>query len=111
LLLKRLGDFCAQALDKQGPLPSEVSADDVARAGHTDADAIEESAGTCGQDDHPIRQIHRFVDVVCDEDDSLPRALPDVEQEALHLKARLHVEGGKWFIHQQYISPQAQGHG
>jgi hypothetical protein len=61
LLQERLGDFCAPALDKQGPIPFEVSAEDVAQAGPIDADAIEESAGTCGQDDHPIRQIHRVV--------------------------------------------------
>jgi len=63
------------------------------------------------EDDHPIRQIDGFIDVVRDEHHGLPVPLPDVEQKALHLEARLHVKRREGLIHQQDIGPQAQGPG
>jgi hypothetical protein len=81
LLLERLRDFGAEPVDEVRAMALELSADHAARPRHVDRHAVQHSAGARREHHHPIRKIHRLVDVVGDEDHRLPRAAPDVEQK------------------------------
>ena len=74
----------------------------TARARRRHRDQLEDAARGGGEDQHPVRQEDRLVDVVRDEQDRLgpPRELlaePLAELLALHL-----VEGREGLVHQQH---------
>jgi hypothetical protein len=46
--------------------------------------------------------------VVSDEQDRGRGLAPDVDEEALHLRPRLDVEGGEWLIHQEHLRPHGE---
>jgi hypothetical protein len=52
------------------------------------------------EDDDPVRQLERFVDLVRDEHDRLAGPLPDLDDLRAHAPARVRVECGEWLIHQ-----------
>src|SRR6516162_5384167 len=85
LLLECAGHLGPQPLDQHRAVALERLADHAARSGHVDANVVEDAAGPGGEHDHAIGEVHRFVDVVGDEDHGLARAVPDIEQERLHL--------------------------
>src|SRR5882672_8674759 len=109
LLLERLRDFRPEPVDEVRAMALELIAGHAARPRHVDRHAVQHSARTCREHHHPIRKIHRLVDVVGDEDHRLPRAAPDVEQERLHLEPGLHVESGEGLVHQEDIRAHAEG--
>src|SRR5258708_27632745 len=108
LLLEGARDLGPEPLDEVRTIAFELRADHAARPRHVDRHAVQHAAGARREHDHAIRQIDGLVDVVGDEDDRLARAAPDVEQERLHLVARLHVERGERLVHQEDPGTPAQ---
>src|SRR5260370_31382804 len=99
LLLEGARDIGPEPLDEVRAIAFELRADHAARPRHVDRHAVQHAAGARREHDHAIRQIDGLVDVVGDEDDRLARAAPDVQQERLHLVARLHVERRERLVH------------
>src|SRR5229473_2593305 len=85
LLFERARHLRAKPLDEVRAIALELPTDHAARPRHVDRHAVEDAARPRRQHDHAIRKVHRFVDVVGDEDDRLAGALPEAEQERLHL--------------------------
>src|SRR5260370_33446619 len=108
LLLEGARDIGPEPLDEVRAIAFELRADHAARPRHVDRHAVQHAAGARREHDHAIRQIDGLVDVVGDEDDRLARAAPDVEQERLHLVARLHVERGERLLHHEDLRAHAQ---
>ena len=52
--------------------------------------------------DDPVGQEDRFADVVRDEDDRLPRLLPESQEQQVHLVARERVERAEGLVHQEH---------
>src|SRR5262245_48170813 len=80
LLLEGAGHLGAQSLYEVGSIALEFGTDHAPWSCHVDRHAVEHAAGSRGEDDHAIREVHGFVDVVCHEDHRLAGALPNVEQ-------------------------------
>src|SRR2546425_3499766 len=108
LLLERPRDLGPEPLDEVRAIALELRADHAARPRHVDRHAVQHAAGTRREHDHAIRQVHGLVDVVGDEDDRLAGAAPDVEQERLHLVARLHVERRERLGHKEDLGAHAE---
>src|SRR5882672_4091487 len=111
LLLEGARHLLAEPPDEVGAVALELPADDAAGPGHVDGHAVQHPARPRGEHDHPVGQVDGLVDVMGDEDHGAPGALPDIEQERLHLVAGLDVEGGEGLVHQQDVGAHAEGAG
>src|SRR5215467_14496840 len=80
----------------------------VARTLESDRDHGLDAAWACGEDDDPVCQRYRLVDVMGNEQHRGATAAPHVDQELLHPLARLHVEGGERLVHQQHLGPHGK---
>jgi hypothetical protein len=56
-----------------------------------------------GEQDHPVRQGHRLVDIVRHKQNRLARALPDIDQFRAQAQPRVGVECGERLVHQHDI--------
>ena len=54
-----------------------------------------------GQDDDPVGEIDRLVDVVRDEEDRDPELVAHLEHQVLEVAARLRVDGRERLVHEQ----------
>src|SRR5260221_5898033 len=109
LLLEGARDLGPEPLDEVRAIAFELRADHAARPRHVDRHAVQHAAGARREHDHAIRQIDGLADVIGDEDDRLARAAPDVQQERLHLVARLHVERRARLGHEAGLGRPAEG--
>ena len=73
----------------------------VARAWQVDGDDLLHLRRGVRQDDDPVREVDRLVDVVGDEEDRDPELLADAQHEVLEVAPGLRVDGGEWLVHQQ----------
>ena len=80
----------------------------IARAGNIDGHDGFDAAGARREHHDPVGQRHRLVDMMRDEQHRRAAVAPDVEQEVLHLGARLHVERRERLIHQQHLRPHRE---
>ena len=52
---------------------------------------------------HPIGELHRFVDIVRDEDDRLALRLPDAQQFAAHDEPRDGIQRAKRLVQKEHV--------
>ena len=101
LVLQQRGQFDAQR--EQGRRRQ------IARSRQVDRHDRLDAAGTRGEDDDPVGERDRLVDMMGDEQHRGLADIPDVEQKALHFDARLDVERGEGFVHQQHFGLHGEG--
>src|SRR5437763_1590897 len=83
----------------------------LAWARQVDLDDLLDASGPSGEHGHPVAQVDRLLDVVGDEERSLARPRPDLEQLQLHELAGLGVERGERLVQQQHLRIRCQGAG
>ena len=77
----------------------------VARTRHRDFDHLAQPSRVRVENQDTIRQVDRLFEIVGDEDDGDVDLLPDLQEVALHLRARLGVERAERLVHQQNARP------
>ena len=80
------------SFDAQQSWPRQIHFNDLANPGRPRR-----------EDHHPIGKINRFLDLVRDENNGLPRLPPHFEQLRLHDLPRLSIQRGERLIHEQYL--------
>src|SRR6185369_4960942 len=55
------------------------------------------------ENQHACAKPDRLSKIVGDEDNSLPRLFPLLEQEGLHARTRARVERPEWFVHEKHL--------
>src|SRR5581483_2676440 len=83
----------------------------LAGARQIDLERILNTSGPRAENDNPVRQVNRLVDLVRDEEHRLLRLAPDTEQLQLHDLASLRVERRKRLVHDQNLGVDRQGPG
>ena len=68
-----------------------------------DAEIVGHARRAGGEHDHAGAEKHRLGDAVGDEDDGLPRFLPDAQQLEIHLLARQGIECAERLVHQDQL--------
>ena len=77
----------------------------VARPRHRDLHHLAHSPRVRVEHQDSIGQVDRLFEIVRDEDDGDVDLLPDLQEVALHLRARLRVERAERLVHQENARP------
>src|SRR6476646_3922706 len=96
--------FLAQIVpDLRDVMAEDVAADDLGRSGprQVDPDRALQGARTIRHHQHAIGQLHRFRDVVRDQQRRLAQLLVDLQHLVAEEKPRLLVERRERLVHQQ----------
>src|SRR6185437_1915145 len=82
---------------------------DVARMWDVDRHNLLNRRRTSAHDNHPVRELNRFVDIVGHKDDRLALRLPDAKQFAAHDEARDRIERTEGLIEKKHVRIYRQG--
>ena len=83
----------------------------VARTRQVDEHFLLDGGGAAGHDEDAVGQLHRFFDVVRDEEDGFLLSLPDANQILPHLETGEEIERAERFIHVKHSGIGGEGAG
>ena len=81
---------------------------DVPRVRNVDVDDALDPRRPRAHDDHPIGQLHGFIDVVGHEDDRLALRFPDAQQLAAHDQPGDGIERAERLVEEQHVGIDGQ---
>ena len=73
----------------------------ISSSGQRDVDDVLHQCRSSAEDDHSIGQLHRFVDVVGDEEDGDAKITLKRQQQVFEFRAGLRIDGPKVGAHME----------